>query len=134
MRASVTQGSIHHAVRAKAGPLGTHIDMLHMSPLCMGIAWDGAANVYWTFDGGNKSIVKYDFKLDHGMGNDDHSDGEIFRYVKGQLGYEKKVPSHLFYAPESKTLYIADAANGRIVQNRRVEQPRIQSRCIGAER
>lgn len=30
--------------------LGSHLDMLHESPNCMGVAWE-RANVYWVFDG-----------------------------------------------------------------------------------
>jgi hypothetical protein len=98
------------------GMLGSHLDMLHQSPLCMGIAWAGAGNVYWTFNGLNNSISKYDFQRDHGVGNDDHTDGLIWRYVLGQVKYVAKVPSHLFYRAEEQMLYIADTGNGRVVK------------------
>ena len=104
-----------YAVKAKAGPLGTHVDMLHMAPLCMGIAWE-ANNKYWTYDGVNKAIVMHDFQTDHGMGNDDHTDGNISRYAKGQLGYSKGIPSHLSYRTADSSLYIADTANSRITK------------------
>ena len=62
-----------------------HTDMLHESPLCMGIAHDHAAvsrgpqggtgyrNVYWAFDGGHRQLVRFDFESDHGPGSIDHS-------------------------------------------------------------
>ena len=74
--------------------LGSHYDMLHESPLCMGIAWE-KDNVYWVFDGHNQSIARYDFQEDHGMGFDDHSDGIIGKYVTGEIQREPDIPSHL---------------------------------------
>ena len=93
--------------------LGSHLDMLHESPLCMGIAHD-YDNVYWVFDGFNESIYRYDFQEDHGPGYDDHSDGIMARYVEGDVGYEADVPSHMVLDQESRLLYIADTANNRI--------------------
>ena len=92
--------------------LGSHLDMLHDSPLCMGIAWE-VDNAYWTFDGW-ESISRADFKEDHGMGYDDHSDGEILRYVEGEVERVDDVPSHLVFDHETKLLYIADTGNRRI--------------------
>jgi len=93
--------------------LGSHIDMLHESPLCMGIAHD-YDNVYWVFDGYNESIYRYDFQEDHGMGYDDHSDGIMERYVEGEIAYAEDIPSHLILDEESRLLYIADTGNNRI--------------------
>ena len=92
--------------------LGSHLDMLHDTPLCMGIAWE-ADNAYWTFDGWD-SISHQDFKEDHGVGYDDHSDGEILRYVEGEVERVDDVPSHLAFDSASKLLYIADTGNSRI--------------------
>ncbi|MCB9746195.1 MAG: hypothetical protein H6741_24105 [Alphaproteobacteria bacterium] len=93
--------------------LGSHLDMLHESPLCMGIAWE-SENVYWVFDGYHSSIVRYDFVQDHGPGWDDHSDGIIGRYVEGEVAREADVPSHVAFDPETGLLYIADTGNARI--------------------
>lgn len=93
--------------------LGSHLDMLHESPNCMGIAWDHD-NVYWVFDGFHSAIVRYDFQEDHGRGYDDHSDGIIARWVEGQVSRTDGVPSHLVLDPESGLLYIADTGNDRI--------------------
>jgi DNA-binding beta-propeller fold protein YncE len=101
------------AVAFVGADLGSHIDMLHESPLCMGIAWE-KDNVYWTFDGLSGSISRYDFMQDHGVGYDDHSDGVIWRHAVGEVGYVENVPSHLVYAADSGLLYIADTGNGRI--------------------
>ena len=59
-----------------------HTDMLHESPLCMGIAHDNGAvwnaggqeyrNVYWAFGGGHSQLVRFDFEIDHGPGSMEH--------------------------------------------------------------
>lgn len=101
------------AVAFVGADLGSHLDMLHESPLCMGIAWE-KDNVYWTFDGLSGSISRFDFMQDHGVGYDDHSDGVIWRHAVGEVGYVENVPSHLVYAADSGLLYIADTGNARI--------------------
>ena len=93
--------------------LGSHLDMLHESPLCMGIAHD-YDNVYWVFDGYNESIYRYDFQEDHGPGMDDHEDGVMHRYAEGEVSYVPDVPSHMVLDPDSRLLYIADTGNNRI--------------------
>ncbi len=91
----------------------THLDMLHNSPDSMGIAWDHD-NVYWVFDGFHESITRYDFGSDHGLGGEDHSDGEVARYAEGEVGYVPDVPSHLELDAASSQLYIADSGNRRV--------------------
>ncbi len=105
------------SIFAKKNPhgLGSHLDMLHNSPLCMGIAHQ-SANIYWTISGMSNAIVKYDFHRDHNVGNDDHSDGESYEYVRGLLKYVAGVPSHLAYRDADAALLIADTGNARIVQ------------------
>lgn len=93
--------------------LGSHLDMQHESPLCMGIAWE-RDNRYWVFDGQEGSIDMVDFHEDHGVGWDDHSDGETATYVAGELARVEDVPSHLALDPATGLLYIADTGNGRI--------------------
>ena len=95
--------------------LGSHIDMLHSTSFCRGIA-HVLANIYFVFNSQKKSLDKYDFHKDHGPGNDDHSDGEIFRYVQGAVAGVKGVPSHLAYSPEDLGLYVADTGNQRIAR------------------
>jgi len=94
--------------------LGSHIDMLHESPLCVGIEWD-EKNVYWVFDGLNGHIVRYDFKKDHGPGWDDHSDGVVRRFVDTDVERVPGLVSHLVMDQETKLLYVADTGNNRIM-------------------
>ena len=96
--------------------LGSHYDMLHSTPFCMGIAHE-VDNVYWAFNRTAGSIDKYNFNKDHGPGEDDHSDGEIYRYADGQVkGAEDGTVSHLIFDASDKMLYVADTGNGRIVK------------------
>lgn len=92
---------------------GGHLDMLHNSPLGAGIAW-GGDNVYWVFDGFHSAISRYDFGAPHAAGGIDHSDGEIARYVAGDVAYLAGAVSHLEFDPASGLLYIADTGNARI--------------------
>lgn len=94
---------------------GTHLDMLHASPFCAGIAHE-RDNVYWVFNGRDGSLDRYDFHNDHGPGNDDHSDGEIWHYVAGQLTRVPGVSSHMQFHPPTGTLYVADTGAGRVVR------------------
>ena len=94
--------------------LGSHIDMLHESPECMGIAWD-EDNVYWVFDGWNGNIVRYDFAEDHGPGFDDHSDGVVQRHTATDVERVNGIVSHLVMDQSTKLLYVADTGNNRIM-------------------
>ena len=94
--------------------LGSHIDMLHESPQCMGITWD-RDNVYWVFDGFNGHIVRYDFAEDHGPGYDDHSDGIISRHIATDVQRVEGVSSHLVLDHDTGLLYVADTGNGRVM-------------------
>lgn len=101
------------AVRAQGFDLGSHLDMLHESPFCMGIEWSHD-NAYWIFEGNTSSLMLADFKVDHGVGWDDHSDGVMMRYVEGEVERVPNVPSHLVLDRDSGMLYIADSGNGRV--------------------
>jgi hypothetical protein len=94
--------------------LGSHLDMLHSTTFCKGIA-HVEGNVYFAFNGHKGSLDKYDFANDHGPGWDDHSDGHVYRYVEGYVEGVDDVSSHLDYDAESKLLYIADTGNRRIL-------------------
>lgn len=95
--------------------LGSHYDMLHNTPFCRGIAHQ-KDNVYWVFNSYDKSIDKVDFNEDHGPGEDDHSDGEIYRYAEGKVAGVDGVSSHLIFDSSDNFLYIADTGNARIVK------------------
>lgn len=90
-----------------------HYDMLHNSPNGAGIAWE-TDNVYWVFDGYHESLTRYDFGEDHGPGGADHSDGDVARYVEGEVSYINRVPSHMVFDQGEQMLYLADTGNNRI--------------------
>lgn len=94
--------------------LGSHLDMLHESPMCMGIAWE-TENVYWVFDGRNEQIVRYDFQEDHDVGFDDHSDGLIWRVTGLDVDRVPDIPSHMVVDPATATLYAVDTGNNRVL-------------------
>lgn len=93
--------------------LGSHLDMMHETPLCMGIAWV-SENIYFVYEGLTNTVARYDFKIDHGPGFDDHRDGTVERFVDVDVAYVADVPSHLVYDPESELVYVADTGNNRI--------------------
>lgn len=96
-----------------AGGLGSHLDMLHDSPFCMGIVHE-SANRYWVFDGMQGAAVRYDFHEFHAPGADDHSDGEINVYGSNELRRVEGIPSHLALESSTAKLYIADTGNSRV--------------------
>lgn len=96
------------------GGHASHLDMLHNTPNGMGIAWEGAGNVYWVFDGYHSSLTRYDFRTDHGRGGADHSEAEVQRFVEGQVTWVENVPSHMEVDPALRVLYVADTGNNRV--------------------
>jgi hypothetical protein len=101
-------------VEPRAGQNGTHLDMLHETPLCMGIAHE-SGNAYWTFNGDAGSLDRYDFHAPHQIGGEDHADGEVFRYVRGELLRVAEVPSHLVWDTVRSRLYVADTGHRRLL-------------------
>jgi hypothetical protein len=101
-------------VEPEPGQNGTHLDMLHETPYCMGIAHE-AGNAFWVFNGDAGSLDRVDFHAPHQIGGEDHADGEVHRYVAGELLREPEVPSHLAYDDERGLVYAADTGHGRIV-------------------
>ncbi|WP_437651451.1 hypothetical protein [Sorangium sp. So ce362] len=102
---------------AEATPdgLGSHLDMLHSTPFCKGIAHE-AFNVYWVFNGHDLALDRYNFARDHGPGHDDHADGEIYRYAAGEVLGIDEAPSHVFYNAEDRHLYVADTGHRRLLK------------------
>jgi hypothetical protein len=94
--------------------LGSHLDMLHQSPLCMGAEWI-SGNAYWIFDGKNENLVMYDFQEDHGPGGDDHSDGIVRRHSDVELLRLADVPSHMALNHETAELFIANTGAGEVL-------------------
>ena len=88
---------IHCAVNqeeAFGGLNGSHLDMLHQSPLCMGIAHQ-EAHAFFVADGTHSHIVRYDFQEPHVPGGDDHSDGRVSRYPELSFTRVPNIPSHM---------------------------------------
>jgi len=91
---------------------GSHLDMLHESPLCMGIA-HYRDNIYFVNDGSEGDLVYYDFVEDHGPGEDYHSDGIVYRYPEIELTRVPGVPGHM--EMDGDILYIADTGGSRVL-------------------
>lgn len=100
-----------------SGGNGSHLDMLHESPYCMGIAAE-SGNAFWLYDAYHNAPVRYDFAIDHGPGNDDHSDGVIRQYTG--LGLQSDptydVVSHMILDKSTNWLYIVDTGNDRVLR------------------
>ena len=107
----------HFAVENQNGEnglLGSHIDMLHESPLGMGIAHDHD-NVYWYNDGFYNELVRYDFQQDHDTGEHDHSDGIVHRYSEIELSRFAGIPGHMTLDKDTGILYISDTGANRVL-------------------
>jgi hypothetical protein len=98
-----------------SGGNGSHLDMQHASPYCMGIA-NEVDNVFWVTDGWNGHVVRYNFASDHGPGNDDHADGIVRRYTEIAFKKDGVVPSHLVLDKAKEWLYVVDNGNDRVVR------------------
>lgn len=99
-----------------SGGNGSHLDMLHESPYCMGIASE-KDNVFWVMDAWTNDVVRYDFVNDHGPGQHDHSDGIIRRYPEISVDMmDTDIPCHLAFDDDKKWLYVVDGAGQRVVR------------------
>lgn len=94
---------------------GSHLDMLHGSPLSMGIAHE-VGNAYWVYDGFHGHIVRYDFQEPHYPGGYDHSDGLIHRYKEIEIEMKDETPSHMIVDKEERYLYVNDTGNQRVLK------------------
>lgn len=104
-----------------------HTDMLHESPLCMGIAHDNSVgwhsasigktyrNAFWAFGGGHSQLVRFDFREEHGPGSMDHSIAEVRRYTGLRLSRVEGIPSSMAVDDAAKLLYVADTGADRVV-------------------
>ncbi|MSP92829.1 MAG: hypothetical protein EXR79_13665 [Myxococcales bacterium] len=92
-----------------------HLDMLHNTSYCMGIAAAGA-NTFYVFNGQKGTIDWYDFKIPHPHGTDDHSDGLKRRYTGVDVVRVPGVLSDLVFDMATKALYVADTGHGAIVR------------------
>jgi hypothetical protein len=101
---------------------GSHLDMLHGSPLSAGIL-HGESNVYYVLDGcgsrtarnrcrGDGHVVMYDFNRDHQEGNGFHGDGVTRRYLDAPFRRSKGVPSGII--EHDGSIYYADTGTGAV--------------------
>ena len=90
---------------------GSHLDMLHQSPLCMGIAHQDA-HAFFVADGTNGHIVRYDFQEPHVPGGDDHSDGIVSRYPDLSFTRVPNIPSHMQVVGDE--LFYVDTGAGQL--------------------
>merc|ERR1711871_666269 len=131
MGPTLYDGSFSELVNARAQPCDvdddsstcyfTHIDMLHETPMCMGIAHDNEqdtpfGHVYWLFDGMNGTLNRFDFQEPHGPGSLDHSRASIRRFSDVELTAVRGVPGHIMMDPHARVLYIADTGAGRVIR------------------
>ncbi len=105
---------IHCSVNQTQQPQGlnsSHLDMLHQSPLCMGMA-HLENHVFFVADGHNGHIVRYDFQEPHVPGGHDHSDGRVSRYEELTFNRVADIPSHMKVVGDE--LYYVDTGNGAL--------------------
>lgn len=97
------------------GPLGSHLDMLHVTPNAQGIAAENW-NRFWVVDGFNGDVVMHDFLGDHGPGNDYHGNAVIRRYDEVQVTRDPAdhVVSHCVLDKNTGWLYVVDFGGQRV--------------------
>ena len=93
---------------------GSHLDMVHGTQYCMGMAWE-RDQVFWVLNGAVGAVDRYDFNKPHTPGHFYHEDATVTRYLppRDALGRVDDVPSNLEI--DGDTLFIADTLNARIV-------------------
>jgi hypothetical protein len=97
-----------------------HLDMLHNTPYCMGMAAD-SQNKYFAFNGLIGVVDWYDFANPHsdgwdGHGGNEHADGAKKRYLGLNLKRLPNVPSSMVYDKAGGWLYVVDTGNSRIIR------------------
>jgi hypothetical protein len=99
---------------------GSHLDMLHGSPLSAGILHD-VTNAYYLLDGcgtrtannrcrGDGHVVLVDFNRDHQEGNGFHGDGVIERYIDAPFERAEGISSGM--VEHDGAIYYADTGAG----------------------
>jgi len=99
------------------GPLGSHFDMLHVTPNSQGIAHE-RWNKYWVVDGFNGDVVMHDFAVDHGAGNSYHGDAIIRRYADFTITKDPNdhIVSHDVMDKATGWLYVVDHGGQRVLR------------------
>ncbi|KAF0190900.1 MAG: hypothetical protein FD165_2271 [Gammaproteobacteria bacterium] len=93
---------------------GAHLDMVHGTAYCMGIAFERDTR-YWTFNGNFGALDLYDFGAPHFPGHYYHNNATVTRYRFGDNALTRlpNVPSNMVLV--GNDLFIADSGNGRLV-------------------
>ncbi|MEM9195969.1 MAG: hypothetical protein AAGF12_42775 [Myxococcota bacterium] len=106
--------SVYNGEAPFAWSNGSHLDMVHATQHCMGIAWE-RDNIYWLINGMEGTLDRYDFRVAHLPGHFYHEDAEIKRWLwdADRIARVQDVPSGLEIA--GTQLLIADTGNGRIL-------------------
>ncbi len=95
---------------------GSHLDMLHESPFCMGIAHE-VDNVFWVTDTYTNDLVRYDFAADHGPGGSNHDDGKVRRFPEMVVNrINDNIPCHLVLDKATNWLYYVDGGTKRVLR------------------
>lgn len=99
------------------GPLGSHLDMLHVTPRSQGIAHE-RWNRYWVVDGTNHDVVMHDFRGDHGPGQDYHGNAIIHRFTEINITRDPNdhIVSHCVVDKRTNWLYIVDNGGQRVLR------------------
>lgn len=95
---------------------GSHLDMVHATRYCMGIAYE-SGNSYWVFDGNGGFLDRYDFGTPHHTGHHNHDDATIDRYflpLGDELARVPTVPSNMLI--DGNDLWVNDTGNGRVLR------------------
>ena len=97
------------------GGLGSHLDMLHVTPNAQGLAAE-TWNRFWVVDGFNGDVVMHDFRGDHGPGNDYHGNAIIRRYDDIQITRDPNdhIVSHCALDKATGWLYVVDHGGQRV--------------------
>ncbi|RPI67491.1 MAG: hypothetical protein EHM43_07895 [Ignavibacteriae bacterium] len=94
--------------------LASHLDMLHQSPMGLGIAHDHD-NVFWVSCGYYGDITRYDFQDPHEVGGTDHRDGIIRRYPEATLTRgDRGRPAHMALDHTTGWLYYIDPGTNTV--------------------
>lgn len=99
------------------GPLGSHLDMLHVTPRSQGIAHE-RWNKYWVVAGQHGDVVMHDFKGDHGPGQDYHGNAIIHRYPQVSITRDPNdhIVSHCVMDKRTGWLYVVDHGGQRVLR------------------
>lgn len=99
------------------GPLGSHLDMVHVHPRSQGIAHDHW-NKFWVVDGTNGDVVMTNFRGDHGPGNDYHGNAIIHRYSEFTITRDPNdhIVSHCVLDKRTGWLYVVDNGGQRVLR------------------